>query len=146
MPAGISLYVLLFQFRPVFQPELAPGDAHHASLMAGMATPPAEPAMTLLAPADGSASIDPPEFCWTIPDTVPDDALYSIQVYRENGRIFLATYEYFWAEIRDSCFQLPLRAWNYVPIGEEVLWKVRRIPNRERGETIHYGDAWEDID
>ena len=136
-PVTLAGVVLLFQFRPAFDPGLAPADSRHASLVEGLATAPAEPRITLLEPADGAELSAAPRFCWEPPrNDVVDDPVYSLHIYREEGRVLLATYEFFRQEVRDTCLELPGQGWEFIPAGEELLWKVRRVPDRAAGETV----------
>lgn len=137
LPVAVGLYVLLFQFRPAFDPELAPADRWYASLEGGLATTVTSraPELDLLAPADGTATTDPPLLCWTAATDAPD-ARYAVQVFRDDGRILLATHAFFLQEIRSTCWQMPMQGWRLLPEGEELSWKVRRVPDRSVGEGV----------
>jgi len=135
LPVGIAASVLLFQFRPAFDPALARADVWHASLVGDLATPPAVPRLQLLEPSDGAVLDAPPRFCWTPAEDGADPAVYSLQIYREHGRVLVATHEFFRQQIRDTCWVMPPEAWAYIPVGEPLCWKVWRVPDRSRHET-----------
>ena len=139
-PVGIAAYVLLFQFAPAFRPDLAPANRWHASLVSHLArdvqvnadTAGAE--LSLLAPLDGAVESEPPLFCWTAAEDDPE-ARYTVHVFSAEGRVLVATHGFFGVEISETCWQMPRRGWDLLPFDEEVYWKVRRVPDRAKGET-----------
>jgi len=134
LPFGIGVVTLWFHFRPDFEPHLAPADRWHASIVAGLGTAPGAPGLQLLEPPDGTETSEPPRFCWQA--DAADDAIYSVHIYREGGQVFIASYELFLLATRGGCWQMPPEGLAFLPVGEELRWKVRRVPDRDAGETI----------
>ncbi len=133
-PLALGLGVLLGQFRPAFDPSLAPADRWHASMVTGLRDVADEPELALLEPADGAALAGPPRFCWS-PATDVEDPVYTLHVFSPGGRIHVAAHEYFQLRLEDTCWEMPPEAWALLPPGEELLWTVRRVPDREAGES-----------
>ncbi|MBI4881436.1 MAG: DUF2142 domain-containing protein [Planctomycetes bacterium] len=133
-PPAIGGVVLLAQFRPAFSPEQTAAPAYHACLARGIATEPHEAAIELLEPADGALLQAAPLFRWRAP--VEDGAVYTLHFYTAAGRVLLATHEHMHVEIRGDSWRFPEEWWRYFgPRGEPVFWKVRRLPDRARGEA-----------
>jgi hypothetical protein len=140
VPVAIGVYVLFFQFAPAFQPELAPANRWHASLVSHLAREEqvnpgsADVELSLLSPADGAVEVQPPLFCWTAAEDDPE-ARYTVHVFSADGRVLIATHAFFSIEISETCWQMPRRGWDLLPFDEEVFWKVRRVPDRAVGEA-----------
>ncbi len=134
LPLVLGAGVLWFQFRPDFLPELAPGDRWHASLMADLAHVPERPELTLLSPQDGAQLSEAPEFRWLAEDD--PEAVYSLQIFSESGRVLVATHAFFWQELRGGSWQLPAQGWELLPMSQPLSWKVRRVPDRSQGQSM----------
>ena len=137
----LGLWVLVGWFRPVFDVGLTgeQSNEHHAVLAAGIATPPEEPKIQLLAPADGSCLDAAPLLRW---QPVEPDAVYTVHGFTADGRILFATHEWIHLEIRGSEWQFPKEHWHLLPKNQEILWKVRALPHRggeEVGDTPESG-------
>jgi len=50
-------------------------------------------------------------------------------------RPLVSTFEQYAVEIRTESFALPDVFWDYLPEGVPVQWRVRLLPDRERGQT-----------
>ncbi len=132
-PPALGGAVLLGQFRPAFAPEQTPAPAVHACLARGIASEPTEPAIELLEPQDGAELQAAPLFRWRAP--AEDGAIYTLHFYTAAGRVLFATYELLHVEIRGDSWRFPEEWWrHFEPRGEPVFWKVRRLPDRSKGE------------
>ncbi len=135
IPPAFAVAVLLCSVRPGLDGELAPAAPHRAALTAGVLASHAAPRLDATAPP-GVAPVDsPPTFRWTVPDGAPDDAVYTVHVH-DDGRVLFLTYEQGGVEIRDGEYALPALGFAALPVGRPVAWKVRRVPNRARGEGV----------
>jgi hypothetical protein len=140
---GAAFAILALHFVPYFRAELTAAHPttrpppQYASMVAGLRTPP--PAhrqrLRLTAPADGAALRAPPTFTWEAPDHRREDR-YTLHAWLASGQVVAATYEWFHVEIDQPRWTIPEAAWRNLPAGEPVWWKVRRLPDRRRGEGV----------
>ncbi len=130
-----ALTVFCLQFWPALDPAQALGiTKYHARLVEDGATPPAQASMQLLAPTDGAELVQPPLLRWS---GAAPEALHTIHFYTATGRLLLASHE--WAPylgVPGTEFQLPDSAWLLLPLGEDVYWKVRQLPDRALGQQV----------
>ncbi|MHC4514262.1 MAG: DUF2142 domain-containing protein [Planctomycetota bacterium] len=140
VPPVLGLLILLFWFRPAFDPELTDTSDHRAALVHGITQPPASPTIELLGPADGVRLDAPPTLRWqpAAPDgAAPDtDAIYTVHAFTAEGRILFCTHEWFHLEIHGGEWEIPAPGWQLLPRDVEIGWKVRRVPNRAQGESV----------
>jgi len=108
-----------------------------AALAFGLCTPPGpgRPEVLLGGPPDGADCSEPPEFSWRLPPGW-EGRLVSVHIVRENGSLLGATWEWPRLEIRGDRWTFPQGHWDAVPRGERLLWKVRVVPDRGRGEPV----------
>lgn len=131
----LGALVLYGWYAPRFGVELAPAPPLHASLVGELTTPAAAPRIVLASPADGALLTAPPAFRWHVPAGEPAAAVYTVHLYGADGRFWFGTFEDGLLEIQDEGFDLPPFAYDALPPGD-YLWKVRRLPDRARGETV----------
>lgn len=143
---GLSAWVLLGLLGSTFgghadwRSVLPPGQAElwrfHASMVRGLATepPPARRRIELLAPADGATTSEPPTFTWRDPAGRPRDR-YTVHLVLPSGHVF-ATFEFGWLDLPGPSWRIPDSAWRALPAGVPIRWKVRRLPDRSRGEEV----------
>ena len=130
----------LYVFAAVFWPGLAlppVDDPLRASLVARIATPAPAAQRTLeaLAPADGSRTQAPPAFRFRAPAGADPAARYTIHAWLEDGRILFATHEWIGLALPAGEYALPASHWEQLPTDVPICWKVRRLPDRSRGEA-----------
>lgn len=115
-------------FRPAFAIKLAPAPAWHRSLVGDIVGDVGEPAIQLQSPGT-SASATPPTLRWTDPGA-PPDARYTLYVFDRHGRVWLATHEWTHGSLllQGGEATLPPNAWTFVPAGQDLLCKLRRVP------------------
>ncbi len=136
LPAAGAL-VLALHFAPAFRVDARGVDPRWASMVAGLATPAPAARQTLaaLAPADGAQSSDPLVFRWQ-PEPGAPHARYTLHVFTARGRVLFGSFE--WGRLAFATGEFALRPehWQMLPVGEELWWKVRRLPDRARGEGV----------
>ncbi len=128
---------LLFgRVAPALSPPLD-ASVYDASLVRGLSTPalPQEATIELLRPFDGARLDRPPTFVWDPPAPREGDR-YSVHLYSASGRVLAATYEWHRIELSEPRFAIPEEFWEALAVGEAVFWKVRRLPDRSRGEKV----------
>jgi 4-amino-4-deoxy-L-arabinose transferase-like glycosyltransferase len=135
LPGAVA--ALVFCFVPAFgvKPDAGP---FHASLVAGLATPPGSERATIEAtsPADGAEITAAPTFRWRDPTATPDSR-YTVHAYLASGRILFGTFERGLPPLFGDHWELPAVYWGMLPGGVEIHWKVRRLPDRSRHESVH---------
>lgn len=141
----VAFGVFEYRFRPYFAAELTMRqedaaqrpDPHYASMIDGMRTPPPRERqrLTLTAPADGAELREPPTFSWDAPDHRPEHR-YTLHLWLASGQVVAGTYEWFGIELAEPRWAIPESAWRNLPAGVQVYCKVRRLPDRQRGESV----------
>lgn len=113
-----------------------------AALTAGLSTPPpsARATIELLAPASGASVRMAPGFRWKAPPGADPDSRYTVHFYAADGRVLAATFEMVRMELAEPRLDFPADFWPVLPAGEPVFWKVRRLPDRKKGEGIQDAD------
>ncbi len=115
---------------------VGPQASRHASLHAGVATEPAAERVTveLREPADGARLREAPTFVWDA-TRAGGEGPFTVHAYLRDGRILFGTFESAGIAIDGDRWTLPAGHWAMLPADTEILWKVRRIPDRARGES-----------
>lgn len=134
---GLATWVALAVFAPAFAIREGEAGNRHASLVERLRTPAPSEQQVLVAetPAPDERCATPATFRFRVPASEPADARYSIHAWLASGRVVFATAEWFAIELAPGEFTIPQGAWEQLPVGEPMLWKVRRIPDRARGEA-----------
>lgn len=122
-------------FLPLLAPAAPPGP-RYASFYEGMHTVGAPARRTIVprAPDAGAVLADAPTFSWLDPDA-PRGAAYSVHVWFPSGITF-ATWESAHLPIGAHEWAMPAGLWSALPRGETLHWRVRRVPDRARGEAM----------
>jgi 4-amino-4-deoxy-L-arabinose transferase-like glycosyltransferase len=134
LPLG-SGALLVFQARPALRAEHAPSGRFHAALVTGVSTPVAQPSITLTSPPDGALLERPPVLQWSPGARADESVPYTLDFVLPGGQPLVSTFDQFAVEIRGERFPLPPVFWNFLPEGVPVQWRVRLVPDRERGQT-----------
>jgi len=135
LPAA-GLVILVFWFRPAFDPELTPASEHRAALVSGITQPPASKTIELLSPPAGARLKEAPVLRWRPAAPADADAIYTVHAFTAAGRILFCTHEWFHRQIQGDMWQVPAYGWELLPRDVEILWKVRQVPNRANGENV----------
>jgi hypothetical protein len=129
LPAG-GLAMWRFVFVPAMPLVPTLEDPYWASMVAGLRTPPSPARRTI-----ELLEAEPPRFAWRDPGNEPA-ARYSVHAWLPTGQLVCATYEWFRVVIEGQEWTMPESAWRAIPAGVAVTWKVRRLPDRARGESV----------
>ncbi len=121
-------------FLPAFDVGAPPG-AHYASLIDGLATdaPPAQRTLGNEAPVPSDARREAPTFRWRDPEGTAD-ARYSVHVALPSGQT-LGSFETAGVLVEGTSWAMPEAMWRTFPAGVPLRWRVRRVPDRARGEA-----------
>ncbi len=137
--AAAAAGVAVFALRVVPLTELGepPADRHQAALVAGVraAVAPADAQIELVAPPDGAVLAAPPQIVWTPPPDTPEDARWSVYLVGPDGAFLGGSVEHAGAAGTEPRYAVPAQLWSNLPAGEPLRWKVRRLPDRSRGEN-----------
>lgn len=122
-------------FAPAMQPpEPVPAQRFDAALVANLRSPAARTGIDLQQPADRAVAVEPPVFAWRDPDA-GDGSAWTLHLVMPSGQTF-ATFETGGVAIREPRWAIPTGFWLSLPAGVRMLWRVRRLPDRSRGETV----------
>ncbi len=135
--AGLVVVALLVhqeRFVPAFDRSLVPAPALHASLTAGCTARAGTPGIELAGPPDGARLQAPPTLTWRPLDDPA--ARYALYVFSPAGRIYFALHEWLRVELQGGEYAVPADVWDSLPRGVELIWNVRRIPDRTRHEEV----------
>ena len=134
-----SLAIELTVVRPAFAFDPSAAGPYHASFVADLATETDDPDPVLrpTAPADGALLDAAPLLEWS----EPVDGPLSVHIWADSGHFPVATFEMRGVAAEAQSWQLWDVVWEALPIGEPIRWKVRRVPDRSRGEGV--GDTAE---
>lgn len=135
----IAAVVLFFWFAPVFDPAHAPAERHRASIITGLRADVVNPEIEWVAPLPTSPSSSPPTLHWVDRRPVPD-AVYSLYVLDDSGRVWLAGFEWGYPA-QGGTFTMPDGAWAFVPRNRDVLLQLRRVPDWRAGERLETTSA-----
>jgi hypothetical protein len=134
LPAG-SAALLVFQAAPALNAKDAPSERFHASLVLGVGTVPAQPEVRQLDPPNGARLVAPPVLRWS-DDARRDPAVpWSVDFALAPGRPILSTYEQVGQGLPGDELAIPPELWSQFPVGQTILWRVRLLPDRSRGEN-----------
>lgn len=120
--------VLLAWFMPAFARGLAPAPAWHRTLVGAITAMPASSIPWAQLPPD--APLDaPPTLRWVDADA-PADARYSLYVFDDGGRVWLASHEWTGGAfvVAGDTLTLPEQGWVMLPRGVRLWCKLRRLP------------------
>lgn len=130
----VAAIVLQFYFTPVFAIP-PPQDPYYATLIADVATPTTVgegvAGVELLQPVDGAQVQEPPVFRWSADES---GAPYALHMF-SGSRIWVAT-EQNGLRLSAGEWTVPAEFWSRLPFDEEISWKIRRLPDRARGESV----------
>ena len=88
----------------------------------------------VLEPADGARLEGPPVFRWVPPEDRRDGP-FALHLFSPNGRIWLST-EQHGLRLSGGEWTIPGDFWSTLTIGEELLGKLRSLPDRAQGESV----------
>jgi hypothetical protein len=133
-----AAWLLLGHVRPGLRPPLEEAEAVQAAVVANVTTPrdPADTTIRLLEPPEGARLEAPASFRWECLGPLPEGARFTLHFRNEQGRGLAATYEDARLPIETTSFTYPAEFWESLPVGEPIHWKVRRLPDRRRGEGV----------
>jgi hypothetical protein len=135
-----SALVLGLVFWPAFAPATGSADRFEAVLHGGLRSPGlVVSGYKLASPADRARCEGPPAFEFSAPATERPDSRYSIHAWTGGGRIVFGVYELTSIPLLPGRLEFPAEPWQQLPIGEPIFWRVRRLPDRLRGER------WQDM-
>jgi hypothetical protein len=134
LPLG-SGALLLLQAAPALRAQDAPSDRFHASLVLGAGRVPARPAVRLIRPGSGAQLVDPPLLRWDGSARTDPDASWTIDFCLAPGRPVCCLYDEFGFMLPGDELQLPAEVWESFPPGQPILWRVRQLPDRSRGQS-----------
>ncbi|HEX5011516.1 MAG TPA: hypothetical protein VFY71_14060 [Planctomycetota bacterium] len=134
LPLG-SGALLVFQARPALRAEYAPSDRFHADLVVGLASPVAGPSIEVLQPPDDARLSEPPVLRWSGAARSDASIPYTLDFLLPSGQPLVSTFDQYSMDIRKESFRMPDVFWNYLPEGVPVRWRVRLLPDRERGQS-----------
>lgn len=136
LPVG-AVATLAFHFAPAFAVEPGAGVAReYASMVAGLATPvpPERQQIEALEPADGAELTAPPTFRWRA--SLGPAARYTVHMFNAEGRVLFGTHEWAGTAFDGDHWPMPEAYWAMIPMGEELWWKIRRLPDRAAHESV----------
>jgi len=140
-----AVLVLVFEFAPAFDPALAEAPVDQRTLV-GHIVEPDGPEQIRWQTAAPEQPLDAPLSLTFVDDGAPADARYSLYVYDERGRVWLATHE--WShgavQITGGSVTLSPDVWNFVPSDVSLSCRVRRVPSdpEQRPGTLPTSPAW----
>ena len=135
LPPALGAVVLFGWFAPAFDPALAPGSDHHASMIGGVLADVPVPGIAWKEPLPPLPAKAAPTLHWSDPSAGPD-AFYSLYAGDADGRVWLATYEWGAIELRGGEATIDERAWPFLPKDHDVFLVLRRVPNWRKGERL----------
>lgn len=133
LPAGSA--ALLLQASAALDATAAPSGRFHANLVLGVGSVPGRPAVALLDPPDGAVLDEPPVLRWDGSVRRDADVPWAIDFCLAPGQPLLALYDTFDFGVFGDRLEVPDELWQRLPAGRPVLWRVRLLPDRERGES-----------
>ncbi len=133
LPLGSA--ALLVQASRVLDAALAPSGRFHASLVLGTGRAPAAPAVRQLDPPDGARLSAPPRLRWDGSAQRDASVPWALDLCLPNGRPLLGLYDRFDLGLPGDGFEVPAELWELLPEEQPILWRVRLLPDRERGES-----------
>lgn len=132
---GVALLTYESGFVPAFDRTLVPAPPRHASLVAACTARATQPGIELLGPDDGARLTAPPQWTW---EPLQDpETRYALYVFTPAGRIYFASHEWLNLELEGGSYDVPAVLWESLPTDVELVWNVRRIADRSRGESPH---------
>ncbi len=134
LPPLVGAVVLLLWFKPAFDPSLAPGPDHYASMVGGVVDEVHTPGIMWREPFPALPANVPPTLRWSDPGAGPD-VLYSLYAYDDHGRVWLASYEWGVA-LRGGEAVVSEMAWSLLPKGRDLFLELRRVPDWRKGERL----------
>jgi hypothetical protein len=134
LPLGAGA-LLVLQARPALAAGQAPAGRFHANLVVGIATPVAQPAITLLDPPDGARLSAAPLLRWSAAERGDPSVPFTLDIVLPGGRPIVSSFEQFGLEIAGETFRLPQSFWELLPTDVPVRWRVRQLPDRAAGQT-----------
>ena len=135
LPPVLGAVVLFGWFAPAFDPALAPGPDHHASMVGGVLADAPVPGIAWKEPLPQLPARVAPTLKWSDPSAGPD-AFYSLYAGDADGRVWLAAYEWGAIEMRGGEAIIDERAWPFLPTDRDVFLVLRRVPNWRKGERL----------
>lgn len=145
VPAALVVFGLVW---PGLAVEAGRVEPVFASVVARIGTPvaPDKARLRLLAPERDAVLEAPPEFRWelradAVAESAGGDACYTLHFFDDEGHVLAALYEQAGVSVAATSYAFPVEYWSVFPPGARVHWKVRRLPDRARGESV--ADAWE---
>jgi hypothetical protein len=133
LPLGSA--ALLGQAGTLLDAAVAPSGRFHANLVLGAGRVPDSPAVRLLDPPDGAQREDPPLLRWDGSARADPSVPWTIDICLAPGRPLLGLFDRAAVEITGDSYQVPDALWDLFPVGQPLLWRVRLLPDRERGQS-----------
>lgn len=124
---------LEFLVRPAFALPAVVSTPHEAILFGGLSRDGIETtaSVTLIGPRDGDVADEPPTFRWRIE---PGAAPHSLRIWRDDGRVLVATYEMLRMDLSPGEFTLPVELWSAVAPGASLRWNIAEVSDRSRAD------------
>ncbi|RJP24059.1 MAG: PKD domain-containing protein [Candidatus Abyssobacteria bacterium SURF_5] len=94
--------------------------------------------INLIAPRSGQALSSPPAFSWTC-DGGQDNA-FAVEFALSPSGPWKSSYEDLGKVITGTSWSLPLPAWNKVPAGSQIYWRVRGTDRSKQPRTVITSD------
>ncbi len=105
---------------------------YYCVLSGGVARTPAAAQIELFEPTDGARLAEPPTFRWRT--AAREGRPTSLYILDEDNRVRLALREWLGESAEEGTWTMPQAVWEYMPVEQQLRWKVRVLPDRSRSE------------
>ena len=137
---AIDVWLWAGHVRPALDPAQAlSADPVQASLSWGATREPLREGIALLQPPDGAALVESPAFAWRLDDVAGArldgrSPRFTLDVFADDGQVLLALDEQHPVELTAEQLTLPVMVWEALPTEQPISWRVRVMPDRQRGQ------------